>query len=161
MAIKFNKRIYKSWRDFFADVSFLARKRKLIRRVTRGGLLSSDFRERLMLAATAVYGCRYCSYLHTREALKSGLPKEEVVRLLTHSIESCPEEEVVALFYAQHWAESNAQPEADAVQRLEQIYGSEKAEAINLVLRMIRLGNLAGNSCDYLLYRISFGRWGR
>jgi len=161
MAIKFNKRVYESWRAFFADVGFLARKRRLIRRVTRGGLLSSAFRERLTLAATVVYGCRYCSYLHTREALKSGLDKEEVVRLLTHSIESCPEEELVAIFYAQHWAESNAQLEADAVQRPEQSYGTGKAEAINLVLRMIRLGNLVGNSCDYLLYRISFGRWGR
>ena len=34
------------------------------------------------------------------------------------------------------------------------------AELINLVLRMIRVGNLWGNTWDLLLYRISFGRWG-
>ena len=67
---------------------------------------------------------------------------------------------MIAILYAQHWAETNAQPEAEAVRKLEQTYGTEKAEAIDVVLRMIRLGNLVGNSCDYLLYRISFGRWG-
>ena len=39
-------------------------------------------------------------------------------------------------------------------------YGPQKAEAIETVLRIIRMGNLAGNTGDYLLYRFSFGRWG-
>jgi hypothetical protein len=29
-----------------------------------------------------------------------------------------------------------------------------------MVLRMIRVGNLLGNSADYLLYRLSFGLMG-
>ncbi|MEA2086399.1 MAG: carboxymuconolactone decarboxylase family protein, partial [Chloroflexota bacterium] len=73
----------------------------------------------------------------------------------------CPGEEGLALIYAQHWAESNAHPDPEAVRKLEETYGIEKAGAIYLVLRMIRLGNLSGNSLDYLLYRISFGRWRR
>jgi hypothetical protein len=43
---------------------------------------------------------------------------------------------------------------------LQQTYGREKTEAIHLMLRMIRMGNLLGNSWDYLIYRISFGRKG-
>jgi hypothetical protein len=31
---------------------------------------------------------------------------------------------------------------------------------IHLILRMIRAGNLMGNSWDYILNRISFGRFG-
>jgi hypothetical protein len=31
---------------------------------------------------------------------------------------------------------------------------------IEVVLRMMRMGNLIGNTLDYLLYRISFGRRG-
>ena len=37
----------------------------------------------------------------------------------------------------------------------------EKAEAIHLMLHMIRLGNLLGNTWDYILFRVSFGRWRR
>ncbi len=113
-----------------------------------------------MLAVTAVYGCRYCSYLHARQGLKSGVSQQEAAALLAGSLETCPPEEAVALLYAQHWAESNASPDAEAVQRFEHTYGTEKAKAINLVLRMIRIGNLSGNLWDYCLYRLSRGKWG-
>jgi hypothetical protein len=76
-------------------------------------------------------------------------------------MDNCPEEEAIALLYAQHWADSNAKPDPEATRRLEQAYGAEKAEAINLILRMIRVGNLSGNTWDHLLSRISFGRWGK
>ena len=46
------------------------------------------------------------------------------------------------------------------VQKLEETYGPEKSDAIHLMLRMIRLGNLLGNTFDYLLYRVSFGKLG-
>ena len=114
-----------------------------------------------MLAVTAVYGCRYCTHIHTREALKSGLDKEDISILLSGSIEYCPQEEAIALAYAQHWAESDAKPDPEAVVRLVEAYGAEKAEEVNFILRMNRVGNLLGNSWDYFRYRISLGRWGR
>jgi hypothetical protein len=43
---------------------------------------------------------------------------------------------------------------------LQRTYGGEKAKAIHVILRMIRIGNLLGNSWDYLIYRISFGKIG-
>lgn len=153
---QFKKRTYASLGEFLADLRFLFLN---VRKTNRLRLISPDFRERLMLAVTAVYGCRYCSYLHTREALRSGVDREEMASLLSGNVENCPEEEAIALIYAQHWADSNADPESESIQRLVETYGGEKAEAINLVLRMNRIGNLLGNSLDYLLYRISFGRW--
>lgn len=111
-----------------------------------------------MLAVTAVNGCRYCSYFHTKQALKSGIPPPEISRLLSGDIDACPEEEAIAVMYAQHWADSDSHPSPDLVRKLQQTYGVEKAEAIHLMLRMIRIGNLMGNTLDYLLYRISFGR---
>jgi len=112
-----------------------------------------------MLAVTAVDGCRYCSYFHARQALKSGVTSREISQLLSGDVNGCPEEEAVAVIYAQHWAESDAHPDPEAVWKLQQIYGAERTEEINLLLRMIRLGNLLGNSWDYLLYCISFGNW--
>jgi len=158
--MKFNKRTYKNLKDVFSDLWFPIRNRSRLREIARKELVSPAFRERLMLAVTAVNGCRYCSYFHTRQALKSGVSAEEIGSLLSNDVANCPRDEAVAVIYAQHWAESDAHPDSEAVRRLEQTYGREKTEAIHLILRMIRMGNLLGNSWDYLIYRISFGRKG-
>lgn len=159
--MKFNKRTYDNPEELFNDLLFPIGSRKRLKELKNKGLISPPFRERLMLAVTAVDGCRYCSYFHAKQALKSGVTPEEISRLLSGDVDSCPEEEAVAVIYAQHWAESNAHPDPEAVQKLQQTYGFEKAEAIHLMLRMIRLGNLLGNTWDHLLYRISFGKWRR
>jgi hypothetical protein len=85
-------------------------------------------------------------------------PEKEINQLLAGDVAGCPEDEAVAVIYAQHWAESNARPDPEAVQKLRETYGEAKAEAIHLALRIIRFGNLMGNSWDYLLYILSFGR---
>jgi AhpD family alkylhydroperoxidase len=157
--MKFSKKTYRNPKEFFSDLWFPIKNRRRLREVTNKGLIAPAFRERLMLAVIAVYGCRYCSYFHARQALKSGLAPEEMSRLLSGDVNNCPEEEAVAVIYAQHWAESDAHPDPEAVRKLKQTYGIEKTESIHLMLRMIRLGNLMGNSWDYLLYRLSFGRW--
>ena len=156
--MKFNKRTYKSIRELFVDLFFPIKNMKRLREVKKRGLLSPAFQERLMLAVTAVDGCRYCSYFHTKQALKSGIPPPEISLLLSGDIDACPEEEATAVMYAQHWADSDAHPDLEIVRKLQQTYGAEKAEAIHLMLRMIRIGNLMGNTLDYLLYCISFGK---
>jgi AhpD family alkylhydroperoxidase len=156
----FPRRTYRSLKGFFSDAGYILKRRKLIRQAFRQEL-RPDFRERLMLAVTAVNACRYCSFFHASEALRSGVPEEQLNALLAGEVPpDVPAEERVALLYAQHWAESNAQPEPIAVERLVDTYGGVKAEAIHLGLRMIRVGNLLGNSGDALLYYLSFGRWG-
>ncbi len=157
---KFKRRFYRTPRQFWGDFTFLAKNRRKIRAVMRHNLLSPAFRERLMLAVTAVNGCRYCSYFHAREALVTGISQEDVELLLSGVVEHCPEEETAAVLYAQHWAESDAHPDPEARQKLAEIYGDEIAAAIELTLAMIRMGNLMGNTWDYFLYHISFGRWG-
>jgi AhpD family alkylhydroperoxidase len=159
--MEFKKRTYKSLKDLIKDLCLPIKNRKRLREVRDKGLLSPAFQERLMLAVTSVEGCRYCSYFHSKLALKGGVSQEEIGKLLSGDFKDCPEEEALAVLYAQHWAESNACPDQEAVERLKETYGSEKAEAIHLMLRMIRLGNLLGNTWDYLLYRISFGKWSR
>jgi AhpD family alkylhydroperoxidase len=157
--MKPSKRTYKSPKEMFSDLWFAVRNGRRLKQAAKRGLITPAFQERLMLAVTAVHGCRYCSYFHTKQALKSGLEPAEINRLLAGDVDDCPEEEAVALIYAQHWAESDAHPDPEAVGKLERTYGSEKAKLIHSALRMIRLGNLMGNSWDYWLYRISCGRW--
>ena len=158
--MKFKKRKYKNLKDVLSDLWFPIRNRGRLREITRKELISPAFRERLMLVVTAVNGCRYCSYFHTKQALKSGITAEEISDLLAGDVANCPQDEAVAVAYAQHWAESDAHPDPEAAKRLQQTCGREKTEAIHLILRMIRMANLLGNSWDYLIYRISFGRKG-
>ncbi len=159
MVLAVSELLGRRW-GFFADMWFITRNMPTMIRVMAAGLVSHPFRERLMLAVTAVYGCRYCSWLHTGEALKSGIDQEEIAGLLAGSVDNCPEDEAIALLYAQHWADSDAKPDPEATRRLEEAYGPEKARAITLILYMNRFGNLSGNSLDRFLHRISFGKWG-
>ena len=153
------RKVHESWRGFFPDLLFMLRNTTHLTRVYRGGLPPA-LRERLMVAAAAVYGCRFCSWLHTREALRIGVNKEELDRLTGGIIEGCPEEYSIAVLYAQHWADSNAHPSPEAVHRLEETYGIEKAKMVNVVLRPIRLILFMEDLWDSFISRVSFGRWG-
>jgi AhpD family alkylhydroperoxidase len=113
-----------------------------------------------MLVVTEVNRCRYCSYAHAREALSEGVSQEEIEALGRGMFEASPPEEVPALLYAQHWAEEDGQPEAAARAQIVARYGVDAVETMELAMRMIRAGNLLGNTFDYMLYRISFGYWG-
>jgi len=152
------RKVYGSWREFFADLLFMVRKTTLHLRVYRGGLPPA-LRERLMVAAAAVYCCRFCSWLHTREALRVGVDKEELARLVGGVMEGCPEKYSIAVLYDQHWAESNAHPNPEAVHRLEDTYGRKKANLVNVVLPPNQLILFAEDLWGYFLSRISFRRW--
>ena len=157
---KFTRRFYNRPAMFFEDFKHVKTHRKSIRKIMRE-TISSDFRERLMMTVTEVNGCRYCRDFHLKESLKSGVSEAELKELLEGRIpEDTPPDEYAALAYAQHWAESNTHPETEAVQTLIEAYGQEKADAIHIVLRMIWMGNLSGNLLDYIIFKLSFGKYG-
>jgi len=160
MKNKFQRRIYGNVGEFWADMVWPLHNRKQLRQTMRGGLVTYAFRERLMMAVTAVNQCRYCSYFHAQQSLKAGLPPEEIRQLLDGNISQAPAVELPALLYAQHWAESGGRPDPAARQHLLDTYGREQATAIETILHMIRSGNLMGNTTDWLLYKLSFGRLG-
>lgn len=158
---KFNRRFYKNPLTLWRDMRYIFSRRHLIKKAMGGELVSKAFRERLMVTVTEVNGCRYCRYFHASEALKAGVSQAELESFLAGSIpEDTPSEECLALSYAQHWAENDAQPDPAFAEKLRATYGEETAEAIHFILRMIRVGNLSGNLLDYLLFRVSFGRLG-
>jgi len=157
---QFPKRTYHTLKEIGADFKFMHNNREDIHALMNTELVSQTFRERLMMAVTSVNGCRYCSYYHSREALKAGISPEEMATLTNCEFGNCPDDEQPALLYAQHWAESNTHTDKEAYQRVLEFYGEEKLNAIEMVLRMIRMGNLMGNTLDYLLFKLSFGLLG-
>jgi len=155
----FKRRIY-SISGFVHDLVVVVKGSGLAIHTMWGNTISPQFRQRLMLAVTGVNGCRYCTYLHSREALRAGLTQEEIKFLLGGLFENVPEQEVKALLYAQHWADTNAQPDAQTRSYLYETYGAKKYRVMEMALLLIRIGNLCGNSFDYFLFKLSNGRWG-
>lgn len=116
--------------------------------------LDKQFQNKILLAVTQVNGCRYCSYLHTKHALESGMSEEEISSLLDGEVGDVNDEESVALIFAQHYAESQANPDPESVQRLFDTYGDEKANDILATIQAIMVGNIHGISVDLLQSRM-------
>ncbi len=117
--------------------------------------VSRPFVERIMLAVTQVNGCRYCSYAHTRMALKAGVTVDELRQLLAGQFAQSSATEIVALAFAQHYAEQAGQYDQIAWQRLEDAYGSDAARDLLVYIRLISLANLYGNTFDAMLVRMA------
>ena len=127
----------------------------------RSELLTDAFRERLMLAVTEVNQCSYCRTFHVGQARKAGISPDEITKYLKGTIpEDIPEDQKLAVCYAQQWAESDTEPDPEFQDQVIEAYGEKGFQAISIVLRMIWMGNLMGNTADYLLYKLSFGKLG-
>lgn len=158
----YRKRTYTSMGELISDLSYVFSRRGVIRKAMREDLISPTFRERLMTVVTEVNDCRYCRSFHQNQALKVGISRDELSTINSGYIPTdAPEREVPALQYAQHWAEKNAHPDASHVEKLHRAYRESEVEAIHVILYMIRIGNLLGNTFDFLLYKVSCGRWGQ
>ncbi|MBK9714801.1 MAG: carboxymuconolactone decarboxylase family protein [Kouleothrix sp.] len=151
----FRRRYYRSALQLWRDLRQLA-----ALRAQPHAAVTPALRERLMLVVTAVNQCRYCAAFHTRAAPLSGLASDEVALLLTGELQHAPAAELPALCYAHGWAAAADAPHPSSYAELVAIYGPDRAAGIALVLHMIRIGNLLGNTADYLLFRLSSGRLG-
>ncbi|GGK03653.1 hypothetical protein GCM10007063_27480 [Lentibacillus kapialis] len=103
-----------------------------------------QFKERIMLAVTEVNGCEICSYGHTKYALEQGMSNEEIKSLLTGNAEKVSSDEMPAIIFAQHYADTEGHPSEEAWNRIVQEYGNEKALGILGAIRMIMTGNAYG-----------------
>jgi AhpD family alkylhydroperoxidase len=125
------------------------------RRQPRNQRISRQFSERIMMAVTEVNGCRYCSYFHTQVSLRAGIQKDEIQRILSGDFDGAPQDELAALYFAQHYAESGGRPNSDAVQCLRDAYGEAGAKEILAYIRTIMVGNAWGNMFDAFRVRLS------
>ncbi len=136
-------------------------KQNFDRKIYTAGLLFSDLgfliwnTPKIMNVTTAVNGCTYCAWFHAKQALASGISEEEIQNMMNLQFHADAEEfELMALLYAQHYAETNRNPDAEMKQKLMDYYGDKMANDVILVIRMVFLGNLYGNTWDAVLSRI-------
>lgn len=155
MRKKFTRRIYTP-SSFRKDIREAIEHFDDLRSASRSGRVSKAFSERIMLAVTNVNKCRYCNYGHTRAALAVGVTPEELESLSSGDFDRLPKEEIVALLFAQHYAETAGNPDPEARQKLVDTYGEDMARDIVAYIRMITIGNLYGNTFDAFLSRLMF-----
>jgi len=126
-----------------------------LKAAARSHRVDHAFAEKIMLAVTQVNDCRYCSYGHTRAALKEGIPEDQIARIAAGEFSQFPEEEAVAFLFGQHYAETGGNPDPQSWQRIVDYYEADKARDILAYIRMIMMGNLLGNTFDAFLNRIT------
>jgi AhpD family alkylhydroperoxidase len=126
-----------------------------LRHAILGGRVDRAFAERVMMAVTQVNGCRYCSFVHTKAALLSGVTSEEIRAIQTSEFDKIPTDQVAALMFAQHYAEMDGNPDPEAWQRMITVYGADITRDLMVYFRLISLANLWGNTFDALLSRLA------
>lgn len=143
MEKKFYKKIY-GYCDFYKALVLAVRSGKYFRLNRKKELISPNFRERIMLAVTEVNGCEACSYAHTKFALEEGMTIEEINAILSGDTETIPENELVGIFFAQHYTDNSGKVSKESWQRLIDEYGEESAMVILAFIRMMNVGNIYG-----------------
>lgn len=150
----FKKKVY-SFPDFARDFFIFHKNIPALISSVFHRKISKALEEKIMLAVTSVNFCKYCEWFHTREALKAGMDQNEIKMLLSSQLSGdIKEEDLPALNFALHYAESCKRPEPDMVRRLYDFYGEKTAREIMLKLRLIYFGNLCGNTFEAFLSRL-------
>ncbi|MBT2639705.1 carboxymuconolactone decarboxylase family protein [Bacillus sp. ISL-39] len=137
------KNIY-SVKEGYLSLNKGLRTARYLSRAKRKKLMTSQFIERIMLAVTEVNGCEVCSYAHTKIALEQGMSNEEIQMLLSGTAENIPRDEMPAILFAQHYADTRGNPTEESWKRIVDVYGQEKAWGILAAIRMIMIGNVFG-----------------
>mgnify|MGYP001424431398 CR=1 FL=1 len=125
----------------------------------KSGLISAALRERLMIAVTEVNGCAMCSYYHVKMALETGMESDEIHSMLAGEMQNVPDEELTAVLFAQHYADTRGKPDKAAWEKMKSQYGEEAALAMLGAIRGIMLGNTIGIPAGSLLNRLGVKRF--
>lgn len=154
MSQQYNKRRY-SLKEFYIFLKEASRTMRYMIKGKKVGHIDERFISRIMLAVTEVNGCEICSYFHTAQALKNGMTEKDISTMLSGSMDDLPEDEGVALFFAQHYADAKGKPSKASWKRLIEVYGREKALAILGATRAIMVGNTHGIAIGALKNRMT------
>ena len=141
--MKIGKKLYSVSESYWIFYNGI-RTMKYMSKSKKKGEISQKFIERIMLAVTEVNTCAICSYAHTKMALESGMSKEEIQKMLSGIIDDVPADEIAAIMFAQHYAETRGNPTLESWQRIVEIYGISKTKGILGSIRAIMIGNTIG-----------------
>ena len=82
------------------------------------------------------------------------MTSSEIQAIAVLEFDQVPSDQVAALIFAQHYAETGGHPDPEAWQRVVEICGPNTARDLMVWIRLISLANLWGNTFDVLMSRI-------
>ena len=110
--------------------------------------ISPEFSERIMLAVSSVNNCSACSYLHTQTALEKGVQNDVIKAILEGDLGSFSDEEMPAVLFGQHYAETRGQVSEEAKISFVQAYGPDLALKLESYIALVCFGNLCSNTVE-------------
>lgn len=138
---------YKHLVLLFRTVHYMSKARKK-------NLVDKHFRERIMLGVTQVNGCPLCSYAHTKMALEMGMEEKQIEDLLGGELDDVPAEQLKAVLFGQHYAETKGRPSKASWDEIVSVYGEDAAKGILGAIRIMMVGNIWGVVIGLLKDRI-------
>lgn len=133
----------------FSDLGYLISHGRAIARAMKNPEVGREFAGKIMMVVTAINGCTYCTWFHAKQAVEGGMSEDDMRSMFDLQFEaSASAHELPGLLYAQHYAETNRQPDPDMTARLIGFYGEDTARDVMLMIRVIFFGNLLGNTFD-------------
>jgi AhpD family alkylhydroperoxidase len=136
---------------FTAGRSFV-QVRQLKRR--NNSAMNKKLKERIMLAVSEVNGCSMCSYVHTKLALQVGIDNEEIKNIIKGDVEGIPEEDIPAVLFAKNFAFNHEVIDLALYNKIAELYGEDKANAIIHVCNIITMTCAMGINLKLLKNRI-------
>lgn len=150
----FNKRVY-NLRLLLGDILFLLRNLFELNNLRKNKDINKIFQEKIMNIVSCINGCVYCKWFHAKQAIKAGISADEIKQIMEMQFEtSATDYELKGLLFAQHYAETNRNPDTIFLNELNTFYGEKNAGHIILTIRMIYFGNLYGNTLDAFISRL-------
>ncbi len=134
----------------------LLRTVRYVSKARRQKLLNKQFMERIMLGVTQVNGCLLCSYVHTKMALEMGIEEKQIKELLDGELDNIPHDQLKAVLFGQHYAETKGKPSKRAWDEIVHVYGEDIAKGILGTIRIMMVGNIWGVVIGLLKARILY-----
>lgn len=128
-------------------------------------MLSKDLKRRIMLSISGVNGCVMCSWVHTKKALSSGMEVSDIKNVLSGQYDHVPNDQLIAILYAEHYAETKEKPSLESLNRLVTEYGKDKAMCIQSICNVITMTTTLGITFagfrNRLLFKKSYNKFYR
>lgn len=117
--------------------------------------LDPGFREELMLAVAKLNDCRYCTWGHHEWAHAAGVSEEELAHVENMDPEFFDRRKWVALSYVRAFVSGRfASVPGDLRREMRDNYSAREIKEIELVVRIMDLGNRGANTWDAMLSRL-------
>lgn len=135
-------------KDFYKHLKIALANFSNIRKASKNTYVDKAFNEKIMLAVTQVNGCRFCSYVHTKNAIDAGASEEEINAMLNGELGEMDSDESLALMFAQHYADTDGDYDQATYQKFVTHYGEEKSRDILATIQAIMAANIHGIAVD-------------